>query len=354
MTRGAAINPPNPFERLHVEEDLDGIEELRFVEPDWQPPSPRTAFYIDDAQSLITHNASPDIGFESSLNPYRGCEHGCSYCYARRYHEFLGFSAGIDFESKIMVKLRAPELLRRELSRLSWRPQTLACSGVTDPYQPVERKLEITRGCLAVLAEFRNPVGIITKNHLVTRDVDHLSELARWNAVRVFISVTSLDSDLARILEPRASMPAMRLRAIRTLAQAGIPVGASLAPVIPGLNDHEMPALLEAVAEAGATSAFYTLVRLPGSGAVVFDKWLDDHVSPEKKASILGRIREVHGGRLNDLRPSIRMNGEGERAAQIARMFEVCSRKFGLDQQRPEMTTAHFRRLQPGQLELGL
>jgi DNA repair photolyase len=225
---------------------------------------------------------------------------------------------------------------------------------VTDCYQPVERKLEITRGCLAVLAEFRNPVAIITKNHLVTRDIDHLAELARWNGVRVFISVTSLDPQLARILEPRASMPAMRLRAIRTLADAGIPVGASLAPVIPGLNDHEMPALLDAVAEAGATSAFYTLVRLPGNVASVFERWLEEHVSASKQASVLGRIRETHGGGLNDLRPSIRMHGEGERAEQIARLFEICSRKCGLDKPCPELTAGHFRRLEPGQLELGL
>jgi DNA repair photolyase len=352
MRRGATVNPPNPFERLHIEEDAEA--ELKRVEPDWSPPTPGTAFYVDDTQSIISRNDSPDIGFETSLNPYRGCEHGCSYCYARRYHEFLGFSAGIEFESKIMVKLRAPELLRCELSKPSWQPQVVACSGVTDPYQPVERRLEITRRCLAVLAEFRNPVGVITKNHLVTRDIDHFSELARWNAVRVFVSVTSLDPDLARLLEPRASMPAMRLRAIRTLAAAGIPVGASLAPVIPGLNDHEMPALLEAVAEAGATSAFYTLVRLPGNVAAVFDDWLARNVSPEKRRTILNRIRDSHGGKLNELRPTVRMNGEGPFAEQFAQLFQVLKRRLGLDRPQPELTTSHFRRLEPDQLQLDL
>ncbi|MGI8604695.1 MAG: PA0069 family radical SAM protein [Verrucomicrobiales bacterium] len=352
MTRGSQTNPPNPFERLRIEEDIDGMADMRQSDPDWQPPSPRTVFFRDDSQTLITKNNSPDVGFEASLNPYRGCEHGCAYCYARRTHEYLGFGAGLDFESKIMVKWRAPELLRAELSKSSWRPRPLACSGVTDCYQPVERKLRLTRGCLAVLAEFRNPVVLITKNHLITRDVDHLAELARWRAAVALVSVTTLDSELARILEPRASLPAMRLRAIRTLADAGIPVGASVAPVIPGLNDHEIPAILQAVADAGGHFASYSLVRLPGSVGPVFESWLDDHASPSKKATILARIRDVHGGRVNDLRWHVRMSGEGERAEQISQLFKACAAKADLDKPFPEVTTANFRRVTEGQIEL--
>ncbi len=352
MTRGTDINPPNPFERLHLAEDAEAMDDLRRSDPDWEPPSPRTVFYKDDTQTLITRNDSEDLSFEASLNPYRGCEHGCAYCYARRYHEYLGFSAGLDFESKIMVKLKAPEFLRAEMERKSWQPVKMSCSGVTDPYQPVERKLEITRRCLAVLAEFRQPVVLITKNHLITRDTDHLAELARWQAVGVLLSVTTLDTELSRILEPRASLPKMRLRAIRTLADAGVPVGVSVAPVIPGLNDHEIPAILSAVKEAGAQFATYSLVRLPGSVAPVFENWLTGAVSETKKESILARIREVHGGRLNDSRPLIRMKGEGTRAEQIGQLFKVCARKLGLDKVRPDVTGKNFRRTQAGQGEL--
>ena len=354
MTRGSSINPANPFERLHVEEDPEAVEDLRRSDPDWEPPSPRTAFYVDDTQTLITKNDSPDLSFEASLNPYRGCEHGCSYCYARRYHEYLGFSAGLDFETKIMVKPRAPELLRREMSRKSWKPTKLAMSGVTDCYQPVERKLRIARGCLEVLAEFRNPVVCITKNHLIARDADVLAELARWNAGAVLLSITSLDRRLAADLEPRASGPAMRLKAMRTLADAGVPVGVSVAPVIPGINDGEIPAILEAAKEAGAQFATYSLVRLQGSGAAVFADWLERNVSAVKKETVLARIREVHGGRLDDSRPMTRLVGEGERAAQIGQLFRTVARRLGFEGMRPDVTTENFRRLEPGQLELAL
>ena len=242
--RGAGGNPPNRFEKIHLERDAD-----------WDPaedPSPKTQFLRDLSQSIISYNDSPDIPFHASLNPYRGCEHGCSYCYARNTHEYLGFSAGLDFETKIMVKENAPELLRRELSSPKWKPQTLAMSGVTDCYQPVERRLQLTRRCLAVLAEFRNPVSIITKNYLVTRDIDLLRELAAHHAVAVHLSINSLDSELARKLEPRAASPKMRLAAVEALAKAGVPVGVLVAPVIPALNDHEMPSVLAAAKAAGA------------------------------------------------------------------------------------------------------
>jgi len=354
VKRGAFINPANPFERFHVEEDLAAVEELRRVDPEWEPPAPKTVFFTDDTRTLITKNESPDLSFEASLNPYRGCEHGCSYCYARKYHEFIGFSSGLDFESKIMVKPRAPELLRAEMSRKSWKPTKLAMSGVTDCYQPVERKLRITRGCLEVLAEFRNPVVVITKNHLITRDVDVLAELARWQCAAALISITTLDRDLAATMEPRASGPAMRLRAIRVLADAGIPVGISVAPVIPGLNDAEIAPILEAARDAGARFATYSLVRLQGSGADVFAEWLERHVSTVKKDTILARIRESHGGRLGDSRPGLRMTGEGERAAQIGQLFRVLARRLGFEGVRPNVVTTHFRRREPDQLELGI
>ncbi len=252
---------------------------------------PATQYFRDGTKSVITRNNSPDVGFETSLNPYRGCEHGCIYCYARPTHEYLGFSAGLDFESKIMVKTNAPELLRAELESRRWQPQTLVLSGVTDPYQPVERKLRITRGCLEVLARFRNPVAIITKNHLVTRDIDLLRELAASNAVAVNISVTSLDPNLQRVLEPRTTSPQGRLDAIRQLRAANIPVGVMVAPIIPGLTDHEVPKILDACAKAGAQFAGYTIVRLPWAVAPLFEHWLGEHF-PDRKEKVLGRIRD--------------------------------------------------------------
>ena len=227
---------------------------------------PPTEYLPDTSRSIIAQNDSPDVGFEVSINPYRGCEHGCIYCYARPTHEYLGFSAGLDFETKIMVKHDAPELLRKALSSPRWRPRVLGLSGVTDAYQPVERRLELTRRCLAVLAEFRQAVGIITKNRLVTRDIDVLGELARHNAAGVFVSITSLDDELVGRLEPRTTRPAGRLKAIAALAEAGIPVGVMVAPIIPGLTEHEMPAILKAAAEAGARNAGYTIVRLADGG----------------------------------------------------------------------------------------
>src|SRR5215469_13028260 len=252
--RGTASNPGNRF------------ESLSYVRSEWDSPDDpqsQTVFLKDTTRSIINYNDSPDVGFDASINPYRGCEHGCIYCFARPNHEYLGFSAGLDFETKILVKEDAAELLRLELSARSWKPQVIAISGVTDAFQPVERRLQITRRCLEVLARFRNPVVIITKNELVTRDIDLLSELARYNAALVFVSVTSLDNDLARELEPRASQPQRRLAAIEQLAAAGIPVGCLVAPVIPGLTDHEMPAILAAVATAGAKLAGYVPLRPP-------------------------------------------------------------------------------------------
>jgi DNA repair photolyase len=323
---------------------------------EWDPaqdPAPKTHFYRDLSQSLITYNNSPDIPFTASINPYRGCEHGCSYCYARPYHEYLGFSAGLDFESKIMVKENAPELLRRELSSRKWKPQQLAMSGVTDCYQPIERRLELTRRCLTVLAEFRNPVSIVTKNHLVTRDLDLLRELAAHHAAQVHLSINSLDGDLARKLEPRAASPRQRLAAVEALARAGVPVGVLVAPVIPALNDHELPAVLQAAKDAGAGWAGTEILRLPLTVAPIFDHWLERNV-PEKREKILGRIRAIRGGKLNDPRFGTRMSGEGIFAEQISRMFHVARRKVGLAEDGPELSTADFRRPEGAQMRLGL
>lgn len=343
--RGAARNPPNRFERITLEPDAE-----------WDPnqdAGPRTRFYRDLSQSLITYNTSPDIPFDASVNPYRGCEHGCSYCYARPYHEYLGFSAGLDFETKIMVKEDAPELLRRELASPRWKPQHLALSGVTDCYQPIERRLEITRRCLAVLAEFRNPVDIVTKNYLVTRDLDLLGQLATHHAAMVHLSINSLDSELARKLEPRAASPRQRLAAIEALAGAGIPVGVLVAPVIPALNDHEIPAVLQAAKDAGAGWAGTEILRLPLTVAPLFEQWLQQAV-PEKKEKVLGRIRAIRGGRLNDPRFGTRMSGEGIFAEQISRMFQVACHKAGLGEAGPELSTAAFRRPGGPQMTLDL
>jgi DNA repair photolyase len=263
-------------------------------------------------------------------------------CYARPTHEFLGFSAGLDFETRILVKEDAPELLRRELSAPRWVPQVVALSGVTDPYQPIERRLRLTRRCLEVLADFRNPVVIITKHHRVTRDIDVLRELACFDAAAVFASVTTLDPELARVMEPRASTPARRLAAIRELAAAGIPAGVMVAPVIPALTDHELPGIVAAAAEAGARYAGFTLLRLPYGVKEIFERWLSEHY-PDRRLKVMNRIREIRGGRLNDSRFGSRMRGEGVFAEQVAAMFALASRRAGILGRGPDLSTASFR-----------
>ena len=332
--RGAAANPASRFEALHLER-----------EEDWDPaedPSPRTMFLRDASASIINYNDSPDIGFSASINPYRGCEHGCIYCYARPTHEYLGFSAGLDFESKIMVKDNAPELLRKELASSKWKPQVIAMSGVTDCYQPVERRLKLTRRCLEVLAEFRNPVGIVTKNHLVTRDVDVLQNLAKDHAVVVFISLTTLDESLARKLEPRASLPGHRLAAMEALSRAGVPVGVMTAPIIPALNDHEIPKLINAAVSAGAQFAGYVALRLPHGLGPLFEDWLARHY-PDRKEKVLNRLKAIRGGRINDPNFGTRMRGEGVFADQIESMFDAACRRAGIAGRRPELSAAAFR-----------
>lgn len=348
--RGARINPANRFERIAVEADAD------FVEFDEQGvpierPHPRTQFFDDASESILTPNDSPDVGAAFGLNPYRGCEHGCAYCFARPFHDYLGFSSGLDFETKIMVKRRAPALLRRELSAKKWQPQPVMISGVTDCYQPAERRFRLTRACLEVFAEFRNPVGIITKNFLITRDLDLLAELARWQGVVATLSVTTLDARLAGKLEPRASRPEHRLRAIRLLADAGVPVNVNVAPVIPGLTDHELPAILEAARDAGARRATYIALRLPHTVKDVFIDWLDAH-EPGKKERVLSRVREMRGGKLYDSRFGVRGRGEGIFAEQLRQIFDVTTRRLGLNGEEFTLATAHFRR--PGGTQLQL
>ncbi len=341
QARGASGNPANRFEKLRVE--LEPVEPTPGDDAEAGPRRVPTIYFRDQTRTIIARNSSPDIGFETSLNPYRGCEHGCAYCFARPFHEYLGFSAGLDFETRILVKEDAPKLLAAELSSPKWQPQVLMMSGVTDPYQPVERRLKITRGCLEVLARFRNPVGILTKNALVTRDLDLFKELASHRAVAVNLSITSLDRNLQQRLEPRTSPPQARLEAVAQLREAGVPVGVMIAPIIPGLNEHEVPALVAACAEAGAQFAGHVLLRLPGAVAPVFERWLAEHF-PERQERVLGRLREMRGGKLYDAKWGERQRGKGIFAEQIGRMFEVACRRHGLKNDRPELSAAAFRR----------
>ena len=339
--RGAVSNPKNRFESIErIPEANDNIDEVSSI---------HTQFLSDTSKSLIAYNDSPDVGFDASINPYRGCEHGCVYCYARPTHEYLGFSSGLDFETKIMVKEDAPELLRKELSSRKWNPQIVALSGNTDCYQPVEKKKQLTRRCLEVFLDFRNPVVIITKNHLVTRDVDVLSELAKYQCIGVTISITTLDNKLASLMEPRASTPERRLAAIRALSEAGVPVGYLQAPMIPGLTDSEAPAIAQAAAEAGAKFCGYVALRLPFAVKLLFEQWLDRNY-PEKKEKILNRIRSMRAGKLNDPNFKSRMRGEGIFAEQMAELFQLAQKKAGIRERWPKFSTEHFRR--PGNDQL--
>lgn len=336
--RGTALNPANRFEKIHVEWNA--------CELDPDEPPPRTEFYWDDSRSILNENNSPDLPFRFSINPYRGCEHGCSYCYARPYHEYLGLSAGLDFETKIFVKRNAAALLRNELMRPSYQPQWISLSGVTDPYQPAESRFKVTRSLLEVMAEFRQPCGLITKNALVTRDLDLLRKLAEHDAVGVTVSITTLDEVLRRKLEPRTATATRRLDAVRALAEAQIPVGVNVAPIIPGLNDEEIPAILTAARKAGARWANMTIVRLPLAVGQIFEDWLRREY-PDRADKVLRRIREMRGGNLNNASFGDRMKGQGTRAEALARLFEVSRRRAGFDSARFQFNAAAFRR--PGQ-----
>ncbi|HEY0673999.1 MAG TPA: PA0069 family radical SAM protein [Longimicrobiales bacterium] len=333
--RGAAENPANRFEPIEYIPDPDAYD------PD-EPPPP-TMVFRDTTKKIIARNDSPDVGFEFSINPYRGCEHGCIYCYARPTHEYFGLSAGLDFETKIFAKTDAATLLRKELSAPKWKGDLIAISGVTDCYQPVERKLKVTRSCLEVLLEFRNPTALITKSHLITRDVDLLQQMAAYDGVGVSISITSLRNEIQSVMEPRTSVPARRLAAVEALAKAGVPVNVMVAPVVPGLTDHEIPAILQAARDAGARSAGYITLRLPFAVKELFERWAERHF-PDRKDKMLNRVRELRGGKLYDPTFGVRMRGEGVFADQIELLFDAACRKLGLNEARFQISGAAFRK----------
>ncbi len=349
--RASQLNPPNRFLRVHAEDDLEYLEgdeeareELRNIP---------TEYFIDKSKSILSENDSPDLGFRYSLNPYRGCSHGCSYCYARPTHEYLGLNAGLDFETKVFVKERAAELFRQRLSASRWSPEPVILSGVTDCYQPAERRFRLTRGCLKVALEARQPVCIITKNALVTRDLDILAEMASMRLVRVSLSITSLDQSLTKDMEPRTSTPAARLRAVAALSAAGVPVNAMVAPVIPGLTDSEIPSILEEVHKAGASSAHFILLRLPLTVRPVFLDWLERD-RPLQKTRIESLIRSTRDGKLNSAEFGTRMRGAGELAGQIRQTFRVFARRYGLDRVMEPLDVSQFRppKSPSGQLRL--
>ncbi len=349
--RGAQISPANRFESTVREDDFQQLEEAEICEQ--QGRAVATEFLPDDSRTIICRNDSPDIPFQFSINPYRGCEHGCAYCYARPSHEFLGMNAGLDFESKVLVKYNAADLLRHELNQPAWRCEPIAISGVTDCYQPVERRLKITRSLLEVLLEASQPAGIVTKNSLVARDLDLLSPMAARNLVHVFISITTLDAQLARHLEPRTAAPSARLRAVEQLVGGGVPVGVMMAPLIPGLNDDQICSVLSAAADAGATCASYVMLRLPLAVEPIFRDWVARYL-PLKKERIESSIRQCRGGRLNDSQFGRRLRGTGVYAQQIQQMFGVFRQKFGLEGRLPTQDTTQFRPPQPrrGQMSL--
>lgn len=337
--RGAASNPANRFLPVIAEPDFEQLEfDDEFLH---ELARPVTRYFDDTSKSIVSENDSPDIPFRYSLNPYRGCLHGCSYCYARPTHEYLGFSGGLDFETKIFVKRNAPDLFRHWLARPAYRCEPVMLSGVTDCYQPVERKLQITRKCLQVALDARQPVSLITKNSLITRDIDLLSELASMQLCKVAISVTSLDQSLTKVMEPACTTPAGRLETIRKLKEAGVPVHVMVAPLIPGLNDSEMTSVLKAVADAGARSAGYVMVRLPYSVKAVFIEWLNRH-RPGEAEKVQSRLKAVRGGKISDSTFGERMRGTGEIAEQISALFKLQRKRCGLQETLPESRTDLF------------
>ncbi|HVX12612.1 MAG TPA: PA0069 family radical SAM protein [Pirellulales bacterium] len=349
--RAAQHHPPNRYLPTHLEETFDGREyDEELLSDERKTP---TQFIADASQSILTENNSPDVGFRWSINAYRGCEHGCAYCYARPTHEVFDLSAGLDFETKIFVKHDAPALLRRELTRPGWQAESITMSGVTDCYQPAERHFRLTRGLLEVMNEANQPVGIITKNGLVRRDLDLLASMAERRLVHVFLSVTTLDAELARTMEPRTSPPVKRLAAIKALSEAGVPVGVMVAPIVPGLTDHETAAILEAARDAGARSAGYVLLRLPLSVEPVFRTWLAENF-PNQRDRVESLIRSTRGGGLYQSQFGLRQRGAGPYADQIAQNFKIFVRKFGLDQPLPEADSSQFRppRSSSGQMSL--
>jgi DNA repair photolyase len=333
--RGALSNASSRFDdekKIRTDDGWDIEDEL---------PPLRTILTKDATRTILARNTSPDVPFDRSINPYRGCEHGCIYCFARPTHAYLGLSPGLDFETRILFKPDAAKLLVAELAAPKYRPDVVAMGTNTDPYQPVERELKITRSILKVLSDFNNPVGIVTKSHTVTRDIDILADMAKRNLAEIFLSITTLDKDLARAMEPRASAPHRRLEAIRKLADAGVPVGVMTAPMIPGLNDHEMEAILEKATEAGATRAGFTVLRLPLEIKELFEEWLRAN-RPDRAERVLSLVRQMRGGALYQAEFGTRMKGEGPIAQLLAARFSAATKRLGLNKIRYRLDTLRF------------
>ena len=337
--RGAISNREGRFERLHSERIDDGWTSASELTE--EPPRLNTQVQLDTSRTVITRNQSPDVGFDRSINPYRGCEHGCIYCYARPTHAWLGLSPGLDFETKLFAKPNAAEILRRELASPRYRPGVIAMGTNTDPYQPIERRLQITRQILEVLAEHDHPVSIVTKGHLVCRDIDILAPMAAKGLASVSVSVTTLDQKLARALEPRAAPPERRLATITELARADIPVGVMVAPVIPALTDHELEAILIRARQAGASRAGYIVLRLPRELKELFREWLVAHV-PDRERRVLNRLREFRGGELYQSEFGTRMRGGGRHAELLAARFKMACRQNGLNVVENSNDSAHL------------
>ena len=335
--RGARTNASGRFEPV-VHEDFDD----GWTAEDEAPAPLRTTLTPEHARTIITKNTSPDVGFDRSINPYKGCEHGCIYCYARPSHAWMGLSPGLDFESRLFFKPEGPRLLEQELAARKYVCKRIHIGGNTDPYQPVERTQRITRGLLEVLQRFNQPFSIITKSNLITRDVDILGPMGRDGLASAFVSITTLDRDLARTMEPRAATPARRLDAVKRLADAGVPVGVGFAPVIPGLNDHELEAVLEAAAKAGATTAMYVTLRLPLEIKDLFREWLAE-ARPDRAARVMSLVRQTRGGKDYDADWSQRMKGTGPVADLISARFKAAVKRYGLDGPRHELDMTKFR-----------
>jgi DNA repair photolyase len=344
--RGAQKNADNPYlKNSYVTEHIEGLDEA-FMEG-----AVKTEFYTEHSKKIINKVNSPDLGMGYSMNPYQGCEHGCIYCYARNTHQYWGFSAGLDFESKIIVKKNAATLLAKAFDNPNWESHSIMFSGNTDCYQPAERKYKLTRQMLEVCLKYKNPVSMITKNSLILRDLDILQEMARLNLLHVSVSMNSMREEIRLKLEPRtASMP-QRLKTIEALAKNGIPVNVMVAPIIPGLTDHEIPEVIKAVAERGALSAHYTIVRLNGSIGDIFTDWVEK-AFPERAEKILHQIADCHGGKLNDSRYGTRMSGEGKTAEAIANLFRISKNKYMEGRVWPEFDLTCFKRPGNGQMSL--
>jgi DNA repair photolyase len=340
--RGTGWALPHRFSTRLVEDFDDGWDTLQRGASE-QAAVPPTQIIDEQVRSILSPNDSPDIGFDLSINPYRGCEHGCIYCYARPTHSYLNLSPGIDFETRIVAKVNAAERLREAFARQGYRPKMLNLGSVTDAYQPAERRLRITRAVVKVLAEHRHAFSVITKSSLVERDLDLIAPLAADQLVAVYVSITTLDPALARVLEPRAAAPLRRLRTLQTLARAGVPVGVSVSPVIPFLNEPELERILDAAAAAGASRAFSVLLRLPWEVSPLFQQWLEQHF-PERAARVMARVREMRGGRDNDARFGSRMTGQGVWAELLRQRFSKACVRLGLNSERIELDLTRFRR----------